>query len=212
MRPIHRGRSHGLVGRDRARSAWPGTRGRRGHDAGWRRPLLRTASTAFSSISGTCLYAAAWKTTAGRARRTPRARAPRPSRLASTETTRPKCRSNSSSRRISKRLFSALSNSTSCFGPTRAIWRQSSAADRAARAGDQHHLAAQVGAPPRPPPPGPARGREHPPRAPRAPGAVRSTPPDSSSNTVGSVRTGMLRARHAVTTFWRRTPGAEGWR
>src|SRR2546423_1793672 len=28
--------------------------------------LLRTASTGFSSISGTCLYAAAWKTTAGR--------------------------------------------------------------------------------------------------------------------------------------------------
>jgi hypothetical protein len=28
--------------------------------------LLRTASIGFDSISGTCLYAAAWKTTAGR--------------------------------------------------------------------------------------------------------------------------------------------------
>ena len=37
-----------------------------------------------------------------------------------------------------------------------------------------------------------------------------SVPLESSSNTVGRVRTGMPRSRHAVTTFWRTTPGAEG--
>ena len=36
------------------------------------------------------------------------------------------------------------------------------------------------------------------------------TPPRSSSNTVGSVRTGMSRSRHAATTLARSTPGAEG--
>ncbi len=35
-------------------------------------------------------------------------------------------------------------------------------------------------------------------------------PPESSSKVVGRVRTGMFRSRHAVTTFWRRMPGAEG--
>ena len=39
---------------------------------------------------------------------------------------------------------------------------------------------------------------------------MRLSPPESSSNVVGSVRTGMARSRQAVTTFWRSMPGAEG--
>ena len=89
--------------------------------------LLRTASTGFSSINGTCLYAAAWKTAPGRYwRKTSRMRVAS-LQSASTATTLRKCRASSSSRRISKRLFSALSISTSRFGPTREIWRHSSA-------------------------------------------------------------------------------------
>ena len=83
-------------------------------------------------------------------------------------------------------------------------------ADRAARAGDEHDVPARDrrrrGRSPR----ARARGRARPPPAPRAPGASGSTPPESSSKVVGSVRTGMPRSRQAVTTFWRSMPGAEG--
>ena len=50
----------------RARTAWRRTRRRRRRPSRVPSVLLRTASIGFASISATCLYAAAWKTTPGR--------------------------------------------------------------------------------------------------------------------------------------------------
>ena len=89
--------------------------------------LFRTASAGFASTSGTCLYAAAWKTTPGRYfSKTCRIFVAFPA-SASTAAVAWKLRSSTSSRSISKRPRSPLSTSTSLVGPTRAIWRQSSA-------------------------------------------------------------------------------------
>ena len=88
--------------------------------------LLRTASSGLASMSGTCLYAAAWKTTAGRYfSKTWRIFVALPA-SASTAAVAWKSRSSTSSRSISKRPGSPLSTSTSRVGPMRAIWRQSS--------------------------------------------------------------------------------------
>ena len=70
--------------------------------------LLRTDSSGFASISGTCLYAAAWKTTAGVYRsKTWRIRARLPT-SASTGTLGAKPRSETSSRSISNSARLAL--------------------------------------------------------------------------------------------------------
>ena len=65
---------------------------------------------------------------------------------ASTDSTRVKCHCAVISRSIWKRLSSAWSSSTSRRGRTRAIWRTSSDADRAAGAGDEDALVLEVGA------------------------------------------------------------------
>ena len=89
--------------------------------------LLRTASSGFASISGTCLYAAAWKTTAGRYfSKIWRIFVAFPA-SARTAAVAWKPRSSTSSRSISNSPGSPLSTSTSRVGPMRAIWRQSSA-------------------------------------------------------------------------------------
>ena len=88
--------------------------------------LLRTASRGFASMSGTCLYAAAWNTTAGRYfSKTWRIFVALPA-SASTAAVAWNSRSSTSSRSISKRPGSPLSTRTSLVGPMRAIWRQSS--------------------------------------------------------------------------------------
>ena len=97
--------------------------------------------------------------------------------------------------RSSNRLSSAWSSSTSCRGPTRAIWRHSSDPIDPPGAGDQHDLVVAGRRRRAPAPCAPARGRARPPPAARAPGASTGVPAGcSSSNTVGSVRTGMPRA------------------
>ena len=171
--------------------------------------LLRTASTGFSSISGTCLYAAAWNTTDGEcSSNTSRTRVAS-LQSASTADARAKCRSSSSSRCTSNSEFSEFSTSTSRFGPTRAIWRHSSApieppapvtsTTRPLRYAPTRSISTRTGS-------RPSTSSTRTSRTWR----MRFIPPDSSSNVVGSVRTGMARSRHAVTTFWRSTPGAEG--
>ena len=173
--------------------------------------LLRTASTGLASISPTCLYAAAWNTTVGRcSEKTSRMRS---SSLQSASTAESidgdTWRSSSSSRWIEKRLSSAWSSSTIRCGSTRAIWRHSSAPIE---------------------PPAPVTSTVSPARyAPTFSSSIctgsrpstsstrtsriwRASAPRvcSSSNTVGSVRTGMPRARHSRTIRARVDPGAEG--
>ena len=89
--------------------------------------LFRTDSSGCVSISGTCLYAAAWKTTVGRYfSNTSRRSALRSLTSTSFGTAGVKSRSATSSRSISNSAVSALSTRISRAGPTRAIWRQSS--------------------------------------------------------------------------------------
>jgi hypothetical protein len=91
------------------------------------RTLLRAASIGFASSSGTCLYAAAWKTTAGRYfSKTCRIFAGLPT-SASTGSAAGKPRTSTSSRSISNSAGSELSTRTIRLAPTRATWRQSSA-------------------------------------------------------------------------------------
>ena len=89
--------------------------------------LLRTASIGFSSISGTCLYAAAWKTTLGRISMNSSRMRVASLQSASTAVALLKWRPSSSSRRISNSAFSLFSTMISWRGPTREICRQSSA-------------------------------------------------------------------------------------
>ena len=88
--------------------------------------LLRTASSGFVSIIATCLYAAAWKITAGRyVAKTWRILTP--SLTSATTATPPrKPRSRASSRSISNSAGSEWSTSTSRDGPRRESCRQSS--------------------------------------------------------------------------------------
>ena len=83
-------------------------------------------------------------------------------------------------------------------------------ADRAAGAGHEHDRGRAGRRRPGRSPRARARGRARPRPAPRAPGASGSRRRTSSSKMVGSVRTGMPRSRHAVTTCWRSVPGADG--
>ena len=69
--------------------------------------LLRIASTGLASISGTCLWAAAWKTTSGLKRCITSSMRSGSLQSASTDSTRVKCRSSIISRSIRKRLSSA---------------------------------------------------------------------------------------------------------
>ena len=90
--------------------------------------LLRTDASGCVSISGTCLYAAAWKTIVGRYfSKTSRRIAFASFTSTSFGTAGVKSRSSTSSRSISNSAVSALSTRISRAGPTRAIWRQSSA-------------------------------------------------------------------------------------
>ena len=89
--------------------------------------LLRTDSSGCVSMSGTCLYAAAWKTTVGLYfSNTSRFIAFRSRTSTSFGTAGVKSRSSTSSRSMSNSAVSALSTRMSRVGPTRAIWRQSS--------------------------------------------------------------------------------------
>src|SRR4051794_1708202 len=212
LRRAHdRRRLHRLVGRDEHEprdAASPATRAiRRVASA-----LLRTASTGLSSISATCLYAAAWKTTDGRCcAKTSRMRSPSlQSARTAASTDGWTCRSSSSSRWMRNRFSSAWSMRTSRRGATRAIWRQSS---------DPID------------PPAPVTRTVSPLRyAPMRSSSIRTGsrprmsstctsrtwrtivpgPDCSSSKTVGSVRTGMPRRRPSRTTRARSVPGADG--
>src|SRR3954468_17255886 len=171
--------------------------------------LLRTASTGLSSISATCLYAAAWKTTVGRCcAKTSRIRSPSlQSARTAASTDGWTWRSPASSRWIRKRLSSAWSMSTSRRGATRAIWRHSSEPID---------------------PPAPVTSTVSPLRyAPTRSSSMRTGsrprtsstctsrtwrttvpgPDCSSSNTVGSVRTGIPRRRPSRTTRAQRAGG-----
>ena len=89
--------------------------------------LLRTDSSGCVSISGTCLYAAAWKTMVGLYfSKTSRRSAFRSLTSTSFGTAGVKSRSSTSSRSMSNSAVSALSTRISRAGPTRAIWRHSS--------------------------------------------------------------------------------------
>ena len=88
--------------------------------------LLRTASSGFASIIATCLYAAAWKTTAGRyLSKTWRILTPSLT-SATTGTPATNLRSRVSSRSTSNSAGSEWSTMTRRAGPSRASWRQSS--------------------------------------------------------------------------------------
>ncbi len=90
--------------------------------------LFRTDSSGCVSISGTCLYAAAWKTIVGwYFSKTSRRSAVRFLTSTSFGIAAVKSRSDTSSRSISNNGVSALSTRMSLVGPIRAIWRQSSA-------------------------------------------------------------------------------------
>ena len=108
--------------------------------------LLRTASTGFSSISGTCLYAAAWKTTRGRISTNSSRMRVASLQSASTAVALPKWRPSSSSRRISNSAFSPFSTQDQLARPDARDLPAELGADRAAGAGDEHRLARQVAA------------------------------------------------------------------
>ena len=109
------------------------------------RTLFRTDSSGFASISGTCLYAAAWKTTDGRWRSKSCRILAGSLTSARAAPSAMKRRSCWSSRSISTSAFSEWSTSTIRSAPSGGDLAAELRADRAAGAGDEHGRAGDVG-------------------------------------------------------------------
>ena len=161
--PVDVLRVRGLVGRDRARTASPRTRPRRRRSPASRARCSAPPRRGFASISGTCLYAAAWKTTPGVYRsKTWRIFARFADVGEHRERRREVALADELALDLEQRRLRRGRRARAAPAPRRAIWRQSSDADRPARAGDEHGLAREVRRRPRRGRPRPARGRARP--------------------------------------------------